>query len=97
MLNDLISRQAAIKAIYNSTADGDRADWFAFVINQVPAADTQQVRHAHWIDKNGSIASCSMCKDRWGVWSVMNYCPSCGARMVPGGDPDIKRTEGENL
>lgn len=41
----------------------------------------EAVRHGHWIDKDGGIATCSECGERWGVWSVMNYCPHCGALM----------------
>lgn len=39
-----------------------------------------------WIDKDGGLATCSECGDRWGVWSVMNYCPSCGADMRQEGE-----------
>lgn len=34
-----------------------------------------------WIDKEGGIATCSVCGDRWGVYTVMKYCPNCGAIM----------------
>lgn len=35
-----------------------------------------------WINKNGGLANCSICGERWGAWDVMNYCPNCGAKMV---------------
>lgn len=47
----------------------------------LPTVDAVPVRHGQWIDKDGGIATCSVCGDRWGVWSVMKYCPNCGARM----------------
>lgn len=43
-------------------------------------------KRGEWIDKDGGLATCSVCGDRWGVWSVMNYCPSCGARMKGAND-----------
>ena len=39
-----------------------------------------------WLDKDGGLATCSVCGDRWGVWSVMNFCPNCGADMRGGDD-----------
>lgn len=50
-------------------------------LGRVPTVDAVPVRHGEWTDKDGGIATCSVCGDRWGVWSVMKYCPSCGARM----------------
>ena len=50
-------------------------------IRQMPTVDAVPVRHGRWTDKDGGIATCSVCGDRWGVWSVMQYCPHCGARM----------------
>ena len=47
----------------------------------VERVDAVPVRHGRWKDKDGGIATCSVCGDRWGVWSVMKYCPNCGARM----------------
>lgn len=88
-MNDLISRQAAIDALramqtYKLFAGDD-----LLLIDQagaqtelmmLPSAQPERVR-GRWIDKSGGIATCSKCGDRWGVWSVMKYCPSCGADM----------------
>ena len=56
-------------------------------IKALSAADVVEVRHGHWIEKNGKYI-CSECgelckqtaigKPRW------NYCPSCGAKMDGG-------------
>jgi len=51
------------------------------LINMQPTVDAVPVVHGRWTDKDGGIATCSVCGDRWGVWSVMKYCPNCGARM----------------
>ena len=50
-------------------------------LGRVETVDAVPVRHGRWTDKDGGIATCSVCGDRWGVWSVMKYCPNCGARM----------------
>lgn len=42
------------------------------------------VRKGKWIDKHAGIATCSECGDRWGVHSMMKFCPSCGAKMEEG-------------
>lgn len=41
-------------------------------------------RKGKWIDKHAGIATCSECGDRWGVHSMMKFCPSCGAKMEKG-------------
>lgn len=51
------------------------------MVADAPTVDVVPVRHGRWKDKDGGIATCSVCGDRWGVWSVMKYCPNCGARM----------------
>ena len=58
------------------------------LINMQPTVDAVPVKHGRWTDKDGGIATCSVCGDRWGVWSVMKYCPNCGARM--------ERKDGDN-
>jgi len=50
-------------------------------LDDAPTVEAVPVRHGRWKDKDGGIATCSVCGDRWGVWSVMKYCPNCGARM----------------
>jgi predicted RNA-binding Zn-ribbon protein involved in translation (DUF1610 family) len=50
-------------------------------LDDAPTVDAVSVVHGRWKDKDGGIATCSVCGDRWGVWSVMKYCPNCGARM----------------
>ena len=42
MSKDLISRQAAIDAFMTATADGDKAEWCKWVINQLPSAQPEQ-------------------------------------------------------
>lgn len=51
-------------------------------VEKQPTVDAVPVRHGKWIDITEShIGTCSLCGDRWGSVDMMNYCPSCGARM----------------
>lgn len=53
------------------------------MIEEMPTVDAVPVRHGKWLDITDShIGTCSLCGDRWGSVDMMNYCPSCGARMV---------------
>lgn len=49
-------------------------------IDDLPAIEPER-KKGEWIDKEGGIATCSVCGNRWGVWSTMKYCPDCGADM----------------
>ena len=46
MSKDLISRQAAIDAFMTATADGDKAEWCKWVINQLPSAQPEPCEDA---------------------------------------------------
>ena len=84
-MDDLISRQAALKAIKFAELGCEYE-----AVEAVPSADVQPVRHGKWIPKfNGQFKGgaywfdCSVCGRivpdvRNGGW---NYCPNCGARM----------------
>ena len=76
---DLISRQAAIDALlaWMNDPEDDRDSAFD-VLMQLPPI---QPKRGKWINCDGGIATCSICGDRWGVYGVMNFCPSCGAKM----------------
>ena len=83
-MDDYISRQAALKAIYTSTAP-------ALEVKAMPAADVVEVRHGSWHryskasgSYNGVIIlsdafQCTICKKSF--WNKSDYCPSCGAKM----------------
>lgn len=79
-MDDLISRQAALKSQITMKAHG--LDWIpAYHIEQLPSAE----RHGRWVDvepapHNLFYATCSVCGDRQTI-EVANYCPMCGASM----------------
>lgn len=45
-------------------------------VDDMPAADVQEVRHEKWF---GTV--CSACGESTSFWFDCNYCPNCGARM----------------
>jgi len=85
-MKKLIELDAALSAIgevptYNDGMVFEALSHAQRDVELLPTVDAAPVRHGRWTDKDGGIATCSVCGDRWGVWSVMQYCPSCGARM----------------
>ena len=46
LVNDCINRQAAIDAFMTATADGDKAEWCKWVINQLPSAQPEPCKDA---------------------------------------------------
>lgn len=52
------------------------------IIDSIPAANVEPVRHGRWIATHDEFCSCSLCKYPVHVaWSRTNYCPNCGAKM----------------
>lgn len=71
---------------------GYNGEYEVWAIDPEATVDAVPVRHGRWINRNPrvDISTCSCCEDRWGSASVMNYCPSCGAKM------DAERKEDED-
>ena len=56
----------------------------------IASADVAPIRHAHWFDVGSLSCRCSGCgckNDR-----ETAYCPNCGAKMQPIGNPDMLNT-----
>lgn len=75
-------------------ASKDYADGMAYVLDlldNLPVADVEPVRHAYDMDEYTSLFECSncgwMCDDTYGgepcVGNTVtyNYCPNCGAKI----------------
>lgn len=78
-MRDLISRQAAIKAVeelqdcYNGFSDTYDKACIIGVLEEVPAAPVREVKRGKWL-----YGYCSCCGERT-VWDETDYCPNCGA------------------
>ena len=59
-------------------------------IHFMPVAGVAPIRHAHWFDVGSLSCRCSGC----GCKSEREtaYCPNCGAKMQPVGNPDMLNT-----
>ena len=94
MMDDLISRAAAIDAVYYKPSYKMTIE----VLKEVPAVDAVPVVHGRW-ERVGSdgIVCCSVCgmplKRTRVCWPdggseyyyiASNYCPNCGARNEKG-------------
>lgn len=95
---DAGSAKSVIKKVcetYNiafENGHGGFGDMLVKAIDDMPAADVQEVRHGKWIDtepkydyENHCAAhyQCSECGRRTGIKQTRTYkyCPRCGARM----------------
>ena len=92
-MSDLISRQAAIKAIedlqncYNGFSDTYDKACIIGVIEEVPPIEAEPVKHGRWIKSKKSDYNweCSNCG--YGLTDYRTtYCYDCGARMDENGE-----------
>ena len=59
------------------------------IIDEIPAADVQKVKHGRWIahiDTGSVIYECSECDNEFEMYNgtqiaEIHYCPNCGAKM----------------
>lgn len=88
MPDDLISRQAAIKAIedlqdcYNGFSDTYDKACIIGALEEVPSAQPER-KTGKWIivtDSRGQHAECQYCGE-WKYHSNQKFCGECGARM----------------
>ena len=95
-MNDLISRDAAVKALMeqadmtkDAKSDVRVSAFFesaACTIQQMPAVDAEPVRYGTWelvpVGANGHITAYHGCSVCGCVFkSPSHYCPNCGAKM----------------
>ena len=87
MLNDLISRQAAIDAINRLDIPEDMCVFeilshIELELETLPSAQPER-KKGKWI-YDGDCYICDQCKSAFGWWAdsqTSNYCPNCGADM----------------
>lgn len=99
---EYIEREAAEKILYDGchTSNGrecpDDVVELWHMVQAIPAADVQPVRHGRWVETTQPMgwddvtcAECSECGedfvlDEWGmedIKNLMHYCPNCGCAM----------------
>lgn len=83
-MNDLISRQAAIEAVYQALRKPSNSELFmriSNVIKELPPA--QQERTGRWSQVSGQATLCSCCGRASNAKQARNwsYCPYCGGMM----------------
>ena len=92
---EYIEREAAISAIRQDIMGGLN---YEGILNRIPVAEVQPVRHGRWNEENpdcldgDSVYVCSVCGETWTLIegtpldNNMHFCPNCGAKM-DGGRP----------
>lgn len=95
---EYISKEDLIKAIEDAGADviadygdydcesGFSRDNLSQIINSIPTADVEPVRHGKWIRKvendGYAMSLCSDCSFPVHIyWGESKFCPACGAKM----------------
>ena len=90
MAKEYIEREAAKRAIMSQYLSRANKTKYADVIDAVPAADVEPVRHGRWAhtgyDHGLKVCECSVCKKR--AYGSTKFCPNCGAKMDKDGDEE---------
>ena len=79
-MDDLISRAAAINAVYYKPNYKMAIE----VLKEVPVVNAAPIIHGQWVKPERSlwpVADCSVCGKMCIVANTANYCPNCGAKM----------------
>lgn len=69
----------------------EAADYLAEYLDDIPAADVQEVRHGKWEEIRDAYGQLEgwMCKECGRETKAkVNYCSNCGAKMDGGNDND---------
>lgn len=92
-MKEYIERAAAMESIIGLTivdpAVAQYANAVCYNLQNLPAADVAEVRHAHWefpvfTDSDDGLdprVKCSECGGVEAAFARWKYCPNCGARI----------------
>ena len=89
---EYIEREAAIKALKDNVTEmechiyfgsnlGVPEDEIEDIVNEIPVADVEPVKHGEWVYGEFDIPRCSECGGEIMPHLISNYCPNCGAKM----------------
>ena len=93
MMNDYISREAAIDAIMGQPTETNYPVWFAGIIEKIKPADVRPAVKGRWetvitgkdsLDPHGLFRRryyCSACNN-WQTYGKTDFCLNCGAEMM---------------
>jgi hypothetical protein len=92
-MNDYISREAVFQKFLERGSGYINELTMRDMINEIPAADVQPVKHGKWktpVSVENDIKFCSICRNE-AYWNtdygqqLFDYCPYCGAKMMKDG------------
>lgn len=102
-MKEYIERAAAMESIIGLTivdpAVAQYANAVCYNLQNLPAADVAEVRHAHWefpvfTDSDDGLdprVKCSECGGIESAFARWKYCPNCGARIDKEDDHEISQ------
>ena len=53
------------------------------IIKEAPTIEAEPIRHGKWIHTGFMEVKCSDCGNVFHELEDTNYCPNCGAKMIP--------------
>lgn len=77
MAKKFIDADVFAKQIYKRLNNSAIRSWLFAIINEMPAADVQEVRHGKWA---GTV--CTNCGESTSDYYDCDYCPHCGSKMI---------------
>ena len=90
---EYIERETVIKALKDNVTEMESYIYFGSnlgvpedeiedIVNEIPAADVEPVKHGRWlINSDGYYPYCSECKCEPDGRKMSKHCPNCGAKM----------------
>lgn len=102
-MKEYIERAAAMESIIGLTivdpAVAQYANAVCYNLQNLPAADVAEVRHAHWefpvfTDSDDGLdprVKCSECGGIEAAFARWKYCPNCGARIDKEANHEISK------
>lgn len=77
---EAVKRMVSLTALHGLITDTEQG--LLDLIDEIPAADVEPVRHGRWIIKpDGYYPYCSECKQEPAGGIMTDYCPHCGVHM----------------
>ena len=91
---EYVDRKAAIEALKKDVMGGLN---YESILNRIPSADVQPVKHGQWLDSTYKYSEynydCSVCGcneyrqvGKNGRYRAFKYCPECGSKMDEDGE-----------
>ena len=86
-MEEYVAKSVLKKELNISNLHAGIIDALQNIVDEIPAADVEEVKHGEWQNKlyypltNSYYHICSVCGKELKITFTDNYCPNCGAKM----------------